>query len=108
MQHADLTVKIWLKKPLVVQLANIGSEVLRAMLWKSKNNIPYANAANMRALELFDLTLDCTTRVSELKEIARARELWLDFFIGKNQYHQTEEQWKKYFFAFNYAAQINK
>ena len=108
MIHQHVRQQEWLKQPLMSQLANIGSEIFRALQWKSKLNMPYAQEANKRALELFDLTLDSSRKASELKEIARARELWLDFFVGENKYQQTEEQWKKYFYAFTYAAQINK
>lgn len=108
MQHLDLQNGRWSQLSLVEQMANIGSEVLRAMKWKNKGNQMYADAANVRALELFDLTLSQNKTAPQLKEIARARELWLDYFAGDNQYCQTEEQWQKYFLAFNYAAQIAK
>ncbi len=108
MQHQNLADGRWQKMKLVEQLANIGSEVLRALKWQSKNYPSYAQAANMRALELFDLTLQSRKRLPELTEIARARELWLDFFMGNNRYHQTAVQWENYFLAFNRAAQIDK
>lgn len=104
MQHKDLENNRWFKLTLVEQMANIGSEVERAMKWKAKNNASYAQLANMRALELFDLTLSDSRHGAGLKEIARARELWLDYFLGDNQYHQTREQWQRYFYAFAYAA----
>lgn len=108
MEHKNLDQISWSSQPLVTQLANIGSEVFRALQWKNKNNSKYAHAANVRALELFDLTLRGLKTESELKEISRAKEIWLDFFLGENIYHQTEEQWKKYFFQFTYAAQLHK
>lgn len=86
------------------QMANIGSEIIRSLKWLEKNNQKYADLANQRALSLLDLTLSDPKYSHELKEIARCRELWLDFFVGENQYHQTPDQWKKYFLAFNYAA----
>lgn len=104
MQHGDFQTGIWSKLSLVEQMANIGSEVMRSMSWKKKNNIEYANMANFRALELFDLTLADTRHGAAIKEIARSRELWLDYFLGPNQYKQTSDSWKKYFLAFTYAA----
>ena len=47
-------------------------------------------------------------KITGFKEIARARELWLDFFIGENQYHQTDQQWQKYIYAFTIKAQLEK
>ena len=106
--HKDLDIDRWSKLSVIDQMTNIGSEVLRALQWKSKNNQVYADLANTRALELFDLSLAGTKNISELKEISRARELWLDFYLGDNQYHQTETQWQKYFLAFNAASGLKK
>lgn len=104
MLHTELVIQKWSTLSLVEQMANIGSEVLRAWKWRSKGNNDYAQAANFRALDLFDLTISDKKYHHELTEIARAKELWLDFFLGSNQYHQTVQQWEKYFLAFNYAA----
>jgi hypothetical protein len=106
-QHAGLTVSHWKTLTLETQLANIGSEVIRTLKWQAKGRQDYANLANLRSLELFDFTLACPHRPSAIREIARARELWLDFFIGENQYLQTAPMWEKYFFAFNFASQNN-
>lgn len=104
MQHVDLQHDRWFKLSLVEQMANIGSEIERAIKWRDKHNQPYALLANQRALELFDLSLMDSRHESGIKEIARARELWLDYFIGANTYHQTASQWQNYFRAFTYAA----
>lgn len=106
MQHKDLASNRWFKLSLVEQMANIGSEVFRALKWKANLNPEYSSLANIRALELFDLTLNDKRHKNRLKEIARARELWLDFLIGNNQYNQTSEQWQNYFLGFNNAARI--
>ncbi|HUD19598.1 MAG TPA: hypothetical protein VMR81_04095 [Patescibacteria group bacterium] len=104
MQHKDLSGGRWRRLSLVEQMANIGSEVERAIQWKAKNNIPYASQANVRALELFDLTLADSRHGAGRREIARARELWLDYFIGDNQYHQQASEWQRYFYFFAFAA----
>lgn len=106
MQHTSLNQKKWFQLSLVEQMANIGSEVERAIKWRSKHNFEYAKLANERALELFDLTLSDSKHKNSLKEIARARELWLDFFLGENQYNQTAINWQNYFLGFNYAARL--
>lgn len=104
MQHLDLRNGRWFKLSVVEQMANIGSEIERAIKWRQKGNSAYAEMSNVRALELFDLTLGDTRHLAGLKEIARARELWLDFFIGKNQYAQTNDQWHRYIMSFTFAA----
>jgi hypothetical protein len=107
MQHIDLNDNHWFKLSVEEQLANIGSEIERAMKWKKKGNLEYSNLANVRALELIDLTLQDTKYGRGVNEITKLREIWLDYFLGDNQYSQTEVQWKKYFNAFTYAARNN-
>ena len=85
-------------------MANIGSEVERSLHWRAKNNIPYAEKAFERALELMDLTLGDAKNLLRLKEVARVREAWVDFFFGSNQFGSTDSSWKKYFYFFAYAA----
>lgn len=99
---ADIKPEKWRDMGTEEQMTNIGSEVIRAIKWKEKKQDKMANEANLRALELFDLTLEISRNFSKLKEVARARELWLDYFIGENQYKQTREQWEKYFLTFNW------
>ena len=89
------------------QLSNIGSEVGRSAKWQGKDEKTFYGAVT-RALELFDLTfLDIKNR-RRLREVARARELWVDYFVGTNVYHSTDEMWQKYFYSFNYAARVLK
>ena len=88
-------------------MANIGSEVERALNWRAKNNALYSQQASERALELLDLTLASVKELPRLKEVARVREALVDYLIGTNQYRSTESSWKKYFFSFTYAARKN-
>lgn len=103
-QHPSLAAGGWQKLSFVTQMAHIGSEVERALRWREKNHEEFAQQAFWRSLELFDLTLQNHKHYPLLREVARARELWADFFIGENQYRSTAESWQKYFYAFNFAA----
>lgn len=94
----------WKSLPFLVQMANVGSEVERALRWKAKHNPSSCEKALDRALELLDLTLATATRFRRLKELARVRELLVDYFLGSNQYASTEAVWRKYFFSFACAA----
>ena len=104
MQHKDLTVGRWGKLSLVEQLANIGSEVIRATNWQEKGNAEYATLAFYRALELIDLTLDQPLGESRLRELTRMRETLVDYFFGENIYVSTASSWQSYFGAFTFAA----
>jgi len=85
-------------------MANIGSEVERALAWRAKKNLEYSALAFERSLELIDLSLQYHTQLSHLKEIARVREVLVDYFLGSNEFGTTEATWKNYFSHFIYAA----
>lgn len=106
-QHKSLAAGRWDRLPFLEQMANIGSEVERALNWRAKRNTAYCEQAFERALELMDLTLDTVKGHSRLKEVARAREALVDFFFGTNQFASTEVSWRKYFSNFTYAARRN-
>ncbi len=106
-QHKYLALGRWNRLPLLEQMANIGSEVERALKWRSKHNNAYCQQASERILELIDLTLDSVTGLTRLKEIARLREAIVDYFFGTNQFKSSEVLWKKYFSSFTYAARKN-
>ena len=91
----------------VEQMAHIGSEVDRALNWKSKNNAAYSEKAVGRALELLDLSLESTQEFPRLKELARTREALVDYFLGSNQYQSSENVWRKYFLSFTIAFRKN-
>ncbi len=106
-QHKDLANGRWKELPFVEQMANIGSEVERALSWQKKNNPSYSQRASDRALELLDLALDGATTYPRRKELARLREAVADYFFGTNQFSSSENSWKSYFIPFTYAARRN-
>ena len=106
-QHKDLAAGRWNRLPFLEQMANIGSEVERALNWRMKKNADYAQKAFERALELIDLTLDNDRNYAHLKEIARLREAIVDYFYDSNQFKSSETSWRNYFLPFTYAARRN-
>jgi hypothetical protein len=105
-QHKSLASGRWRELSFFEQMANIGSEVERALKWKEKNNPEYSRLAYERALELLDLTIEDSRNVSRLKELLRLREALADYFAFDNEYHSTEKSWRSYFYAFNFAARV--
>ncbi len=103
-QHKELAAGRWDELRLIEQMANIGSEVERALNWKAKNNLQRSANAFDRALELLDLTLDCPRNRPRFKEIARAREVCVDFFRGENEFVSSANSLRKYFLQFACAA----
>ena len=106
-QHKDLATGRWASLSFLEKMANIGSEVERALKWRAKGNDIYCKKSFERALELIDLTLDSTKGFPCLKEIARMREALVDFFIGSNQFNSTEKSWHTYMSNFTFAARRN-
>jgi hypothetical protein len=106
-QHRDLEQR-WANLSLAEQFGNIGSEISRAVRWSTKNQ-DTARSALYRALELIDLTLDDPRHRRSrprLREIARAREVVVDFFAGSNEYGSTGASLLKYFDQFALAARL--
>jgi hypothetical protein len=101
-QHQQLASGQWFELSLVEQLANVGSEVERAINWKNKGNKQYSELAFERALELLSLTIDDPKNKFRLKEPTRLYELLVDYFAGDNCYGSTDKLWRNYFLAFAY------
>lgn len=57
-----------------------------------------------RALELIDFTIEDSKNINRLSEILRMREILVDFSIGENIYHSSQDEWNKYFYRYNLAA----
>lgn len=107
-QHKDLAAGRWRQLSFPAQMANIGSEVERALKWQAKHNSDYCQQAFERALELIDLTLDEIKGFSRLKEVARLRETIVDYFFGENSFGSTESLWRSYFLHFTYAVRKDR
>lgn len=104
--HENLANSGWRKLSLAEQLANIGSEVNRVLRWKGKDEKNFENAV-LRALELFDLTLEDSRWRVRLREIARARELFCGAIYGSGEYNTTLEDLNRYLLQFAYLARRN-
>lgn len=104
--HKELAAGRWNELSLVEQMANVGSEVIRAINWKNENE-KYSRASFERALELLEFTINDKKNIDRLKEITRAYEVVADYFAGDNAYGSTDKNMENYFLAFNYAARVN-
>ena len=109
-QHADAARGRWHSLSLAAQFGHVGSEISRAIRWSTKNP-ETAQAALYRGLELIDLMLDDPRHresVARLREIARVREVVVDFLAGTNEYGSTGPSLQKYFDQFALAAQRDR
>ena len=106
-QHKELAAGRWFKLTFFEQMANVGSEVGRAIIWKNKND-EYRIKSLERALELLDLTIADVRNRTRLKELTRLREVLVDHFYFDNRYSSSDRLWQNYFYAFGYAANLKK
>ena len=102
--HKELASGRWFTFPLTVQLANVGSEVERALRWREKGDSETSWRSFERALELLDLTLSDERWRGRRKEITRIREAVAEFFVGNNTYQETPESLRAYFLSFAHAS----
>lgn len=109
-QHKEDAQGRWFNFSLVEQMANIGCDVMRALNWRKKDKLAISQTAFERSLELFTLTLIDPKHKGRgaLREIARAREFWIDYYTNNNEYKITDELWDRYFMHFNYAAALQR
>jgi len=106
-QHKTLANGRWKEFSFLAQMANIGSEVERALKQREKSNEEYSQMAFIRSLELIDLTLACQKNKSRLFELARVREVWASYFTGGYDYGYSSKAWKSYFFNFALANSLS-
>lgn len=106
-QHKELASGRWGQLSFAEQMANIGSEISRALNWKKKGNLEYCQKAVIRALELLCLTLGNISTPSHYKELTRLKEAIIDYFYGNNDFSSSEMSWRSYFDHFAYAARKN-
>lgn len=103
-QHKNLASGAWRKLTFFEQMANTGSEVIRAINWREKHREDYKKMAADRALELLSLTIDDPKNKSRLKELTRLYECLVDYLYYENIYHSNKKSTINYFLAFNYAV----
>ncbi len=102
--HKNLANGKWFALSFAEQMSNIGAEIGRAIIWRSKDK-NLSQLAFERGLELLDLTIqDKKNRGSRMKEISRLQEVLADYFMGNNEYGSTDKSWDNYFYFFNAAA----
>lgn len=107
-QHRGLASGGWRELSFLEQMANIGSEIERSIMWRRKGNHDYGQKAFERALELIDLTIEDARNRTRLREIVRAREALADHFVFSNDYSTTDQLWHDYFLGFAYAARTRR
>jgi len=103
MYHPPVAQEKWNAFSRCEQMANIGSEVSRAINWKERDTRSMQLAV-YRALELLALSVQDKKNNDGVKEILRVKESIADYFLGENTYAFTDIWWNKYFMEYALAA----
>ena len=103
--HENLAAGRWQTLSLMEQLANVGSEVARALRAAAAGRVERRDLALNRALELFDLTVaDARWRGPRRREILRAREYTCRVLFDPTPETGDAEFLERYFLQFAVAA----
>lgn len=106
-RHASLAAGRWQTLSLVEQMANIGSEVDRALRAVVLGRVERRDRALDRALELFDLTAaDDRWRGPRRREVLRARESFCEVVLGDRVGQADLNSLSKYFLQFAMAVRL--
>lgn len=106
-RHKELANGRWQKFSLAEQLANIGSEIGRAIRWQGKDEKLFWSAVE-RSLELFSLTIADSRWRNRLKEITRLHEIFCDAVLGGKEYGSRLQDIERYFFYFAFYSRKNR
>lgn len=103
--HTDLAAGRWAAFSLATQLANVGSEVDRAIAAWAAHRSDRFDRALARALELFDLTArDDRWHGHRRREILRAREEFCRLFFDAHAPSDAARTLREYFLRFAQLA----
>jgi hypothetical protein len=107
--HAGLASGRWREMTLAQQLANIGSEVDRAIRSSQSGQVARFENALDRALELFDLSAaDDRWRGPRRREVLRAREEFCRLFFDDDVHPESASGLSRYFLQFTILARANQ
>ena len=107
LEHLESARASWAKFSLVEQMANIGSEVNRALRAKEGNQNRYWGAV-ARALDLFYLTVEDPRWHGRLREILRIRELFAAAALGSDEFKTSLQDLDRYFDCFLWLARSDR
>ena len=105
-EHLDAARESWAKFSLIQQMANIGSEVSRAL--RAQGNPSRYWGAVARALDLFYLTVEDPRWKGRLREVLRVRELFAAAALGSDEFKTSLEDLDRYFDCFAWLTRSDR
>src|ERR1700722_3476624 len=105
-EHLDSARVSWAKFSLEEQMANIGSEVSRAL--RAQGNQVRFWGAVTRALDLFYLTVEYPRWIGRRREVLRVRELFGAAVLGSDEFKTSLQDLDRYFDCFAWLARSGR
>lgn len=106
--HKGLEGGRWFTFSFMDQMANVGTDIERAINWKKRGQPDDSEKALARGFELLNFTITDPKNKSRRKELFRIKEALLDYFYGDNEYQYNDAAWQQYFYCFAYASAIQR
>ncbi len=100
----------WSRMSIFDQMGNISSEVGRAINAKKQNNKQNLENSIIRALDLFDATIDELINAKSIrsKEVLRSKDQFLTIMNKKSPSTDELNSLERYFTQYAIAARLNK
>jgi hypothetical protein len=100
----------WSKMNIFEQMGNIYSEVGRSFNAQRKEDHETKDSAMLRAIDLFDATVDDLVKKKSIKskEVLRAKEEYLKYIYSSDFDDRNASSLEKYFLEFAIAARLTK
>ena len=102
-----ITQEKWQKFSLEQQMANIGSEVVRAVNLKEKSEEKLSKDSAWRVLEMIDSTLSDKRWRGRLREVFIMRDVFCDYLFSYGNFNVAGNNLKEYFLPFALLAMKN-
>lgn len=108
--HYSVDRKQWAKLSFIDQMGNISSEVGRSFNAKRQGQAENENLAMVRALDLFDATIDnlISTKSIRSKEVLRSKDQYLSALLNPKFDEKASASIEKYFMQYAIASRLNK
>lgn len=102
--------KRWASMNIFEQMGNIYSEVGRSIIAKQRNRQEDCDFAVIRALDLFDATVDdlVKQRSPRIKEVLRAKDQYLHAIYDPSSKQETLTSIDRYFMQYAVAARLHR
>lgn len=100
----------WAKMHIFDQMGNIYSEVGRSLKAKQNNDMKGCEQATIRAIDLFDSTIDSLIKQKSVraKEVIRSKDQFLHAIYDENTDLIDTSSLEQYFLHFAIAARLNR